>query len=128
MLEPETSSGGETLVDKAVKVWRKAQIVHLTPSWQGQPEARVLVEKLALHPEYESSLVDLLAAPSQLVVAYSLLTLELMGSRRLRELPSELLTNRSNITLSLGSFRNGMDLGSLARQVQKRAKKGADES
>ena len=127
-MEPDTSSGQETLLDRAVKVWRKAQIVYLTHPRLGRAEARVLVEELARHPEYESSLVDLLAAPSQLVVAYSLMTLELMGSRRLRSLPSDLLTNRSNITLSLGSFRNGMDLGSLARQVQKRAKKGAVDS
>jgi hypothetical protein len=80
------------------------------------------VEALANHPECEDALFELLTNPSQLVVAYSLITLELMRSNKLAELPAELLTNRSKITLSLGSFRNSMDLGGLARQIQKRAK------
>jgi hypothetical protein len=108
----------EALLEDAVAIWSKAQIVHQSPSWEHRPEARFLAEEIARQPEYESGLVNLLANPNQFVVAYSLITLELMGSRRLRELPVELLSNRSNITLCLGSVRVGMDL---ARQIQKRA-------
>jgi hypothetical protein len=127
-MERHRSSEEETLLDKAVKVWSKAQIVYITPPRLGDSEARVLVEELARRPEYESALFDLLAAPSQLVVAYSLKTLELMGSRRLKELPPDLLTNRRNVTLLYGSVRVGMDLGSLARQVQKTAREAAADS
>lgn len=127
-MERDISSGGETLIDKAVKVWRKAQIVYVGPTRRGQSEARALVEELSRHPEYEASLFDLLAAPSQLIVAYSLMTLELMRSGRLKELPPELLTNRSNITISYGSVHIGEDLGSLAREVQKRAREAAADS
>ena len=121
MMEQDGSSEGETLLDKAVRVWRKAQIVHMAPSWDGRPEARAIIEELACHAESESSLFGLLKDPSQLVVAYSLMTLELMGSNRLKELPPALLANRSKITLMAGSFRMDMDLGGLARDVQKRA-------
>ena len=113
---------GEQLLNRAIAVWRKAQVVHESPAWEGQPEARAIVEALAQHPEVEHAVYELLADPSQLVVAYSLLTLELMGSGKLADLPEHLLANRSNITLVLGSFKSGMDLGGLARQLQKRAK------
>lgn len=109
------------LLDGAVRIWRKAQIVHQSPSWENRPEARAIAEEIARHPEYESALFDLLTDSNQLVVAYSLMTLELMSSSRLRELPAELLTNRANITIIMGSFANKMDLGGLARQIQKRA-------
>ena len=64
----------------------------------------------------------MLLQPNQLVTAYALLTLELMNSGKLGELPAALLADRSNVTLVLGSVKNGMDLGGLARQIQKRAK------
>lgn len=121
MNEREAPPVEKTPLDRAVRVWRKAQIVHQTPSWDGRPEARAIAEEIAQHPEYEPLLLDLLADPSQLVAAYSLMALELMGSARLKELPAGLLANRSNITVAVGSVRIGMDLGGLARQVQKRA-------
>jgi hypothetical protein len=127
-VERDVSSASETLLAKAVPVWRKAQIVHQAPSWEGRPEARATAEELADHPEYEPFLFGLLADPSQLVVAYSLMTLELMGSIRLKELPPDLLTNRSKITLMVGSFRIGKELGGLAREVQKRAMAAAAAS
>jgi hypothetical protein len=127
-VERDVSSASETLLAKAVPVWRKAQIVHQAPSWEGRPEARAIAEELADHPEYEPFLFGLLADPSQLVVAYSLMTLELMGSIRLKELPPDLLTNRSKITLMVGSFRIGKELGGLAREVQKRAMAAAAAS
>jgi hypothetical protein len=80
------------------------------------------VEALAQHPGVEPAVYDMLSDPSQVVVAYSLITLELMGSHKLADLPEYLLANRSNITLILGSFRNGMNLGGLARMIQKRAR------
>jgi hypothetical protein len=120
MNSQETPQDG-ALLDSAVRIWRKAQIVHQSPSWENRPEARAIAEEIARHPEYESALFDLLADSNQLVVAFSLITLEMMGSSRLRELPIELLENRSNITLLFGSFVNKMDLGGLARQIQKRA-------
>ena len=127
-MERDVSSAGETLLAKAVPVWRKAQIVHQAPSWEGRPEARAIAEELAGYPECVPFLFNLLADPSQLVVAYSLMTLELMGSSRLKELPPDLLTNRSKITLMVGSVRIGKELGGLAREVQKRAMAAAAAS
>ena len=121
MIELEALTADGALHELALRSWRKAQIVHQTPSWEGQPEARAIGEELARNPENEAWLFDSLGDSNQLVVAYSLLALELMGSPRLGELPSALLTNRSNITLASGSVRIGMDLGGLARQIQKRA-------
>jgi hypothetical protein len=45
-----------------------------------------------------------------------------MRSATLQNLPPELLERRSNIKLMTGSIANAMDLGGLARQIQKRAK------
>ena len=88
---------------------------------QGQPEARAFVERIATEfRECEQKLTELVEHENQLVVAYTLLTLELMGSHKLRTLPSSLLERRSKLTLRIGSFSTSMDLGGLARQLQKR--------
>jgi hypothetical protein len=110
------------MLDKASRVWAKAQIVDESPSWEGQPPARALVEQLAQIPECHDGLLALLGSPSPLVVAYALQTLELMGSPALAELPDDLLERRQQVTFLCGTFKNSMDLGGLARQIRKRAR------
>jgi len=113
--------GDTEILRKAAASWRSAQIVHQSPSWEGRPEARALAEEVALQRGLETPLWELLDDPNQLVVAYALIALELMGSDKLADLPETLLANRSNLTLQFGSIRNAMDLGGFARQVRKRA-------
>jgi hypothetical protein len=115
---PEASA----VLDQAARLWAKAQIVYESPSWEGHPAARALMEQIAQLPECHDGLLALLSSPSQLVVAYVLQTLELMGSPALPELPDELLERRQQVTFQCGSFRNSMDLGGLARQIRKRAR------
>lgn len=116
----EDGTVGCEIVDRAIEVWKKAQVVYQSPSWEGRPEARVFVERIATEfRECERKLAELLEHENQLVAAYALLTLQLMGSRTLRTLPAQLLERRSKITLRTGSFSTSMDLGGLARQVQK---------
>jgi len=111
------------LLDEAAQVWAKAQVVYESPSWDGHPPARVQVEQIARCPECHGGLIALLSSPCQLVVAYVLETLELMGSPALAELPDELLERRQQVTFVMGSFKNSMDLGGLARQLRKRARR-----
>jgi hypothetical protein len=80
------------------------------------------VEQIAQLPECHDGLLALLSSPNQLLVAYALQTLELMGSPALADLPDELLERRQQVTFQCGSFRNSMDLGGLARQIRKRAR------
>src|SRR5262245_28082247 len=111
------------LLQRAVGLWRKAQVVYEGPTRLGWPEPLQAVQDIAAnHPECHDELVKLLDADSQLVVAYALLTLQQMGSRFLESLPQSLLERRDNVTFSTGSFRTSMDLGGLARQVQKQAR------
>lgn len=114
------------LLDEAVRVWAKAQVVYDSPSWKGHPPARALVEQVASVPECHDGLVALLSSSSQLVVAYTLRTLELMDSPALAALPDELLERRQQVTFLCGSFKNSMDLGGLARQIRKRARATAE--
>jgi hypothetical protein len=72
-------------------------------------------------PNCEGLLVELLSDPSQIVVAHALLTLEMLSSKHLQHLSGELLARKSKLTLDFGSIRTSMDLGGLARQIQKRA-------
>ena len=110
--QPQSNGSVRDALLRAVEVWKKAQVVHEWPSWEGRPEARAIAEQIALnHPECEQLLVNQLSAANQLVVAYALLTLELMNSPILRNLSPELLQRRSQITLVCGSFKNAMDLG-----------------
>jgi hypothetical protein len=113
------------LLAEAARVWAKAQIVYDTASLEGYPPARALVEQVACVPECHDWLLALLSAPNQLVVAYALRALELMGSPALPELPDELLERGQQVTFQCGSFRNSMDLGGLARQIRKIARAAA---
>jgi len=110
------------LLAEAAQVWAKAQVVYDSPSWEGHPPARVLIEQIAHVPECHEGLLALLKSPSQLVVAYALHALVLMGSPALADLPDELLERRQQITIQCGSFRNSMDLGGLARHIRKTAR------
>lgn len=113
---------GKSLLEEAVQAWSKAQVVHDSPSWEGEPLARVFVEQVATVQECHDGLISLLSSPNQFVVAHALQALELMGSPVLAELPDELCGRRQKITVQSGSFRNSMDLGGYARQVGKRAR------
>jgi hypothetical protein len=109
-------------LERAVAQWRKARVVHEGPTRLGFPEPLGAMLEIARgHPECHDGLVRLLSDDSQLVVAYALLTLQMMGSHVLENLPEELLGRREKATIDIGSFRSSMDLGGLARQVQKRA-------
>ncbi len=114
---------GRNLLEHAAGLWRKANVLYETASWEGQPEARAIAEQIAAsHPECEPLLVSLLLDSSQLVAAYALLTLELMRSPSLQDLPPALLERRSNVTLIYSGIKTSMDLGAFARQIQKRAR------
>jgi hypothetical protein len=111
-------------LERAVGLWRKAQVVHEGPTRLGFPEPLEAVLEIAGgHPECHDGLVNLLSSDCQVVVAYALLTLQAMGSEVLKNLPQHLLERREKVTIDSGSFRNSMDLGGLARQIQKRARR-----
>ena len=110
-------------LERAVGLWRKAQVVHDGPTRPGFPESLEAVFEIARdHQNCHDDLVRLLASDSQLVVAYALLTLQMMGSRVLEDLPEDLLRRREKVTIDSGSFRTSMDLGGLPRQIRKRAR------
>jgi hypothetical protein len=116
---------GDGLIAEAARVWAKAQIVYESPSWEGHPPGRALVERVAAVPECHDGLLGLLSSPDQLVVAYALEALELMGSPALADLSDELCNRRQQVTFQCGSFHNAMDLGGYARQIRKRARRRA---
>jgi hypothetical protein len=117
------SDEASTILERAIGLWRTAQVVYAGPTRLGCAEPREAVFQVARdHPECHDGLVQLLFSDNQLVAPYALLTLQAMGSRMLEILPQELLERREKITIDIGSFRNSMDLGGLFRQVQKRAK------
>jgi hypothetical protein len=98
--EPLTSKGAD-LITIAVGLWRGAQVLYGTPAWEGRPEARAISEEIAeRHPECEDDL----------------------KRKFVENLPAELLARKASITISEGSFRTKMDLGGLARQIQKQCR------
>jgi hypothetical protein len=113
------------LLERAEFVWARAQVLYEAPPRLGEPEALRLVEEVAQRPECEEGLVGQLGSPKPLVVAYALLTLRRMGSPVLAELPDALLNRRENVAIQCGCIRNGMDLGGLARQYRKQARRRA---
>jgi hypothetical protein len=114
------------LLERAVAIWRKAQVLFENCSWEGEPKAVAIAEQIAeSHPEYEADLAALLLDPSQLVAAYALRTLERMRSPLLENIPSEVLQRRSRVTSSSGSIQDTKELGWLARRAQRRARERA---
>src|SRR5262245_12052926 len=110
-------------LERAVGLWRKVQVVHEGPTRQGFPEPlEAMLEIARGHLECHDGLVRLLVENDQLVVAYALLTLQMMGSHVLEELPEGLL-GREKITIDIGSFRSSMDLGWRGRS---RSVRGSD--
>jgi hypothetical protein len=57
------------LVSEATRVWAEAQVVYESPSWDGLPPARALVEQIVQAPECHDGVLALLSSPNQLVVA-----------------------------------------------------------
>lgn len=115
----DTVDSQEDLLAKAISEWEGAQYLFAAPAWNGQPLARHFAELLRGHADLEARLVELFSHRSQLVSAYSLLTLDLMDSRELEHLPGSLLERREKITKLMGSFADKMELGAFARQMQK---------
>jgi hypothetical protein len=112
----------------AITLWRKAQVLYQGCSWEGQPEALAIAEQIAAgNPECQPLLSTLLLDSNQLVVAYALLTLELMRSPVLLDLPADLLKRRSSVMLAFTGVMTPTNLGALARQVQKRARQRESE-
>jgi hypothetical protein len=105
----------------ALRLWQRSQIVYESPAWLGEPEPRKAAEDIAAaHPELHDSLVSLLDDPNQLVAAYALITLELMRSSILGQLPASLLQRRDKVTCVMGSFSQPIDLGGFARRIRKK--------
>lgn len=107
------------LTERALTSWAKAQVVQVSPSFEGEPEESSWIERLAESREEEGNLIQLLESENQLVVAYALVTLERMGSKKLNAEIDKLCGRREKITLLDGSFCTPMDLGGLARRMRK---------
>jgi hypothetical protein len=113
-----------TILDRAIQSWGKAQVLYTGPTLTGLPEPLELAQKIAAdYPQFHDGLVALLSSSDQLVAAYALLTLRMMGSPVLANLPAELLSRKGQVTVVMGCFLNAMDLGGLARQYQKEAQR-----
>jgi len=110
----------EDVLALAVDAWSKAQIVACRSAWKGHPLGAHFSEVLSQRPDLEDRLIVLLKSEHQLVVAYALLTLELMKSPALGCLPEELLTRKEKVTIVTGSFADKMELGAFARHIQKK--------
>ena len=109
------------IIESAIETWSKAEVVYQPSPRSATIEAVHLVNLISgEHPELEDNLIELTRHEHQLVSAYSLLTLEKMGSSSLADLDEAVLDRREKISLRQGSFANSMDLGGLARQIKKR--------
>lgn len=108
------------LMKNAEVIWAKAQVLYAGPSWKGSPDALAIQERILEEPKvYHDLLVKNLDHDNHLVIAYSLKTLEKMGSYYICKLPEKLLNSRNKITVREGSFSIVTDLGGIARNVQK---------
>jgi hypothetical protein len=114
------SQSGNSILDQAVKEWGQAQVLFESPAWKGKPVARHLVDLLKDRPDLEVDLIALLNHNNQLVVAYSLLTLDKMNSPALGKLPPELFQRGDKITQMMGSFADKLELKAFARHIQKK--------
>lgn len=119
-----------TFLDRAVRLWEKAQVLYTTPTMSQQlPEPLAVAERIAgEYPQFHDALVDILTSPHQLVVAYALMTLRMMRSPILAKLSEELANRKEKVTIAIGCFLNSVDLGGLARQYRKEARCRAEKA
>lgn len=108
----------EDLISRAVEVWKHDQLVNLSPTWKQQPQGHYLVETLAKRRDSESRLGELLSHENELVVAYSLVALQMMDSALLGRLPKGLLESKQWIRKLRGSFAIDLELGEFAKEIQ----------
>jgi hypothetical protein len=109
----------EDLLSQAVEVWKNDRFVNVSPTWKQHPKGHYLAEVLAAKPECEARLRELLSHENKLVVSYSLVALEIMGSGSLGQLPDDLLDSKQLITRLKGSFAIEFELGEFAKEIQK---------
>src|SRR5262245_12714072 len=116
------NDGKPDLLDAAVQIWRKAQVVHNPGRAESSSEAmvRTIADEI---DKYRERLVKCLSHESQLVAAYALLVLRKANDPALNQLPTELLTRHEKITVCSGSFRDKMELGAFARMLRKEARR-----
>jgi hypothetical protein len=118
--ETSVNDGKPDLLDAAVQMWSKAQVVHNPGRTETPSEAmvRTIADEIE---KYRERLVGCLSHESQLVAAYALLVLSKVNDPALNELPTELLTCHEKITVRSGSFSHKMELGAFARMLRKEA-------
>jgi hypothetical protein len=110
----------EALISQAVEVWKNGQTVNLSPIWKQHPQGHYLAKVLAERPDCEARLGEFLTHENELVVAYSLVALEMMDSRLLARLPKDLLERKQLFTSVRGSFGIEVELGEFANEIQKK--------
>jgi hypothetical protein len=121
-MERDKANGGRTdLLDAAVQIWRKAQIV-CNPSRAGSPSEAMVGTIANQVGKYRERLVQCLSHESQLVAAYALV-FEKTNDPVLSELSTEVLNRHDKITIVRGSFSEKMELGAFARMLQKEARR-----
>ena len=110
----------EKFFETAKNEWRKAQVLHLSPSWNEEPQAKHFAEEIAANIErYRNLAIRALDDPDPLVVAYCLSILHDKQDQSLTELSPSLLGSNSKVTIVEGSFSTSTDLGGLARKWAK---------
>jgi hypothetical protein len=118
MATNESTESVETLLSRAVEVWKESQLLNLSPTWNQRPKGIYLAEIIGARRECEGGLVTLLNHENGLVVAYSLVALEIMDSRSLESLSGKLLQRKEAITKVRGSFGIELELGQIAKEIQ----------
>ena len=118
-----------SLVDRAIKVWKKAQVIRTDPTFRGEPEPAFLSESLEkLGSRAEEPLTQLLYHEHPLVCAYALWTLFKVGSPVFDWLPDELMKRKERVTIRSGSFSTRNNLGGWAAHLRKRFRSGEPHS
>lgn len=115
----ESCESVEALILRAVEVWKHDQLVNLTTTWKQEPQGHYLAETLSKRLDCEASLGQLLSHENEIVVAYSLVALEIMDSTLLGRLPNELIERKQFFTRLEGSFAIDYELGEFAKEIQK---------
>jgi hypothetical protein len=115
-------------LSEARVAWQAAQILDLSPPWDGHPVAADWMRRFATDadPKTDWHLWHMASSDSALVAAHAIQTLHMRRSSLILELPDEVVGRSGHITTQTGSFREKMQFRDFCAHIIKHSSARVD--
>lgn len=117
-------------LSEARAAWQAAQILDLSPPWDGHPVAAEWMRLFAADTDSKTDwhLWHMASSDSALVAAHAIQALYMRGSSLVLELPDEVTGRSGHITTQTGSFREKRQFRDFCAHIAKLARTRMDST